>query len=213
MNNLDWKYKSKFLVTWNNLRTYLIIACSTIIPTFNGNLSCPSTVNAASMSRKTLPLETRKGTLMPASSMQSFWRALAESWQLLGLRSHFSKGTYELRRSLRAWSKTGPLMSWFKVFQERWSLSTKVNRAAFLARLAFNSRGLRLPFRPKNKEKHENKTYKIPICLQIHILQNAQVTSNKMVHKKRHQFLATFSIPFHLVCPVFLRVLASKTIE
>ena len=46
-----------------------------------------------------------------------------------------------------------------------------------------------------------------------HIFPNAQVTSNKMVHKKRHHFLAQFSIPFHRVCSVSLRVLASKTIE
>ena len=35
-----------------------------------------------------------------------------------------------------------------------------------------------------------------------HILQNAQVTSNKMVHKKRHHFLAQFSIPFQVVSSV-----------
>ena len=46
-----------------------------------------------------------------------------------------------------------------------------------------------------------------------HILQNNQVTSNKMLHRKRHHFLAQFSIPFHMVCSVLLRVLASKTIE
>ena len=141
-----------------------------MVLTFSGNLSCPRTVNAASMSRNTLPLETRKGTLMPANSMQSFWRALAVSGQLLGLRSHFSKGIYELRRSLRAWSKTGPLMSWFRVFQERWSLPTKVNRAAFLARLAFNSRGLRLPFRPENRDNHKSRTDR------KHIFLKAQVT-------------------------------------
>ena len=42
---------------------------------------------------------------------------------------------------------------------------------------------------------------------------NAQVTSYKMIHKKRHHFLAQFFIPFHMVCSVLLRVLASKTIE
>ena len=41
--------------------------------------------------------------------------------------------------------------------------------------------------------------------------QNAYVTSNKMVHKKRHHFLAQFSIPFHMVWSVLLRVLAQKT--
>ena len=45
-------------------------------------------------------------------------------------------------------------------------------------------------------------------CLVIgkvyHIFQNAQVTSNKMEHKERHQFLAQSSIPFHLVCFVLL---------
>ena len=46
-----------------------------------------------------------------------------------------------------------------------------------------------------------------------HILQNTQVTSNKMLHRKRHHFLAQFSILFHMVCSVLLRVLASKTIE
>ena len=44
-----------------------------------------------------------------------------------------------------------------------------------------------------------------------HIFQNVQVTSNKMVHKKRHHFLTQFSIPFHLVRSVLLRVLAQKT--
>ena len=44
-----------------------------------------------------------------------------------------------------------------------------------------------------------------------HIFQMAQVTSNKMVHKKRHHFLAQFSIPFHMVWSVLLRVLAQKT--
>ena len=44
-----------------------------------------------------------------------------------------------------------------------------------------------------------------------HIFQMAQVTSNKMVHKKRHNFLAQFSIPFHMVWSVLLRVLAQKT--
>ena len=44
-----------------------------------------------------------------------------------------------------------------------------------------------------------------------HIFQNALVTSNKMVHKKRHHFLAQFSIPFHMVWSVLLRVLAQKT--
>ena len=29
-----------------------------------------------------------------------------------------------------------------------------------------------------------------------HILQNARVTSNKMVHRKIHHFLAQFSMPF-----------------
>ena len=46
-----------------------------------------------------------------------------------------------------------------------------------------------------------------------YIFQNAQVTSNKMVHKKRHHFLAQFSLPFHMVCSVLLRVSASKIIE
>ena len=31
--------------------------------------------------------------------------------------------------------------------------------------------------------------------LQQHIFQNTQVTSNKIVHKKRHNFLAQISIP------------------
>ena len=44
-----------------------------------------------------------------------------------------------------------------------------------------------------------------------HIFPNAQVTSNKMVHKKIHHFLATFSIPFHMVWSVLLRVVAHKT--
>ena len=46
-----------------------------------------------------------------------------------------------------------------------------------------------------------------------HILQNAHVTSNKMVHKKLHHFLAQFSVPFHIVCSVLLRLFAqvSKT--
>ena len=43
-----------------------------------------------------------------------------------------------------------------------------------------------------------------------HIFQNAQVTSNKMVHMKRHYFLAQFSTPFHMVWSVLLRVLAQK---
>ena len=45
----------------------------------------------------------------------------------------------------------------------------------------------------------------------LHILQMAQVTSKKVVHKKRHHFLATFSIPFHMVWSVLLRVVAHKT--
>ena len=45
----------------------------------------------------------------------------------------------------------------------------------------------------------------------FHIFQNAQVTSNKIVHKKRHHFLAQFSIPFHMVWSVLFRVLAQKT--
>ena len=32
-----------------------------------------------------------------------------------------------------------------------------------------------------------------------------------MIHMKRHRFLAQFSIPFHMVCSVFLRVIAQKT--
>ena len=44
-----------------------------------------------------------------------------------------------------------------------------------------------------------------------HIFQMAQETSNKMVHKKRHHFLAQFSIPFHMVWSVLLRVVAHKT--
>ena len=44
-----------------------------------------------------------------------------------------------------------------------------------------------------------------------HIFQNAQVTWNKMVHNKRHHFLAQFSIAFHMVWSVLLQVLAQKT--
>ena len=44
----------------------------------------------------------------------------------------------------------------------------------------------------------------------LHILQNSQVTSNKMVYKQRHHFLAQFYIPFHMMCSVLLRVIASK---
>ena len=40
-----------------------------------------------------------------------------------------------------------------------------------------------------------------------HILQKTQVTSYKMVHKKRYHFLAQF----YMVCSVLLRVLAQKT--
>ena len=43
-----------------------------------------------------------------------------------------------------------------------------------------------------------------------HIWQNAQVTSNKMVHKKGHNFLAQFSIPFHTAWSVLLWVVAQK---
>ena len=47
------------------------------------------------------------------------------------------------------------------------------------------------------------------------IFQNTQVTSNKMVHKKRHHFLAQFSIPFYMVLSVllsmFIRVLTQET--
>ena len=46
-----------------------------------------------------------------------------------------------------------------------------------------------------------------------HILQNALVTSNKMVHRKGHHLVTQHFIPFHTVCSVLLRVLASKTIE
>ena len=41
----------------------------------------------------------------------------------------------------------------------------------------------------------------------------SDLKQNKTVHKKRHHFPAQFSIPFHMVCSVLLRVLASKTIE
>ena len=44
-----------------------------------------------------------------------------------------------------------------------------------------------------------------------HIFQSALETSNKMVHKKRHHFLTQFSLPFHMVLFVLLRVLAQKT--
>ena len=37
----------------------------------------------------------------------------------------------------------------------------------------------------------------------FHIFQNAQVTSNKMVHKKRHHFLAQFSISKFTWCGLF----------
>ena len=47
----------------------------------------------------------------------------------------------------------------------------------------------------------------------VHIFQKAEVTLNKMVHKKRNHFLAQFSMPFHMVCSVLLQVLASKTIK
>ena len=42
----------------------------------------------------------------------------------------------------------------------------------------------------------------------IHIFQKAQVTIGRMVHKKRHQFLDQFSIPFRMVCPVLLQLVA-----
>ena len=48
-------------------------------------------------------------------------------------------------------------------------------------------------------------------AITVHILQNGEVMSNKMVHKKRHPFLAQFSIPFHMVWSVVLLVLTSKT--
>ena len=48
--------------------------------------------------------------------------------------------------------------------------------------------------------------------LLLHIrCQNAQVTSSKMVHKKRHYFLTQFSKPFHMIWSVLLRVLAQKS--
>ena len=53
----------------------------------------------------------------------------------------------------------------------------------------------------------------ILILMGNHILQNAQVTSNKMIHKKGRNFLAQFSFPFHMVCSILLQVLASKTIK
>ena len=43
-----------------------------------------------------------------------------------------------------------------------------------------------------------------------HIFQNAKLTGNKMVHKKRYLFLTQFSIPSHMVCSVLLQVLAQK---
>ena len=43
----------------------------------------------------------------------------------------------------------------------------------------------------------------------LHIFQIGQVTSNKT--QKRHHFLAQFSIPFHMVWSVLLRVVAQKT--
>ena len=45
---------------------------------------------------------------------------------------------------------------------------------------------------------------------QQHILQNALVTSNKMVHKKRYHFLAQFFKLFHMRCFILLQVVASK---
>ena len=51
---------------------------------------------------------------------------------------------------------------------------------------------------------------RILLVIVVHIFQNAQVTWNKMVHKKRHHFLAQFSISFHIVWFVLLRVLAPE---
>ena len=55
--------------------------------------------------------------------------------------------------------------------------------------------------------------YEQSLTFYNHIFQNAQVTSNKIVHKKKHHFLGQFSIPFHMVRSVLFRVLTSKTIE
>ena len=49
--------------------------------------------------------------------------------------------------------------------------------------------------------------------VKTHIFQNAQVTFNKMVHDKKHYFLEQFSIPFHMVWSVLLRVLAQHTLS
>ena len=48
-------------------------------------------------------------------------------------------------------------------------------------------------------------------CFEKH--ENTQVASYKMVHKKRHLFLAQFSIAFHMVWSILFGVLALKTLE
>ena len=48
------------------------------------------------------------------------------------------------------------------------------------------------------------------VHISYHIFQNAQVTRNKMVHKKRYRFLGQFSIPFHMVWSVFFANVSSK---
>ena len=70
-------------------------------------------------------------------------------------------------------------------------------------------------FTPRTAEQTLKMWFKPDCCILLsdvtqHILQNAQVTSIKMVHKKRYHFLAQFSVPFHMVCSGLLRVLAQK---
>ena len=52
----------------------------------------------------------------------------------------------------------------------------------------------------------------LKVALIFHILQKAQVTSNKMEPKKRHHFLAQFFMAFRVVGFVLFRLLAFGTI-
>jgi len=79
----------------------------------------------------------------------------------------------------------------------------------FLAKFLGHYRG-----RGETLRSSDGHVYNSPTCDKCqHISQNAKVTSNKMVHKKKYHFLAQFSTPFLMVCSILLPVLASKTIK
>ena len=60
----------------------------------------------------------------------------------------------------------------------------------------------------KSAKQHRERREQLALQNGKHIFQNAQVTSKKMVHKKRHHFLTQFSMLFHMVASVLLSMVA-----